>query len=184
MDNLFEILIYLIIIISFLSSIFRKKTRPKPPAETEQTTDREPVQPMAASSSDTSDDYDIVKEIEKLFKMETEGDIQKPEPAKTLPSQTKRTTIESMKEEGKVSAPSAAAMNRWEAERKRVEERKGKIDSSIEVQAKKFEQLLSKKTVTDRMEIKNIRAKLKQKQSFREFIIVSEILGKPKAFRR
>ncbi len=186
MDNLFELLIYLIIIISFLSSIFRKKKPQNPPQEAEQQPEVKPQSAAASSGSATEEDYDIVKEIEKLFQMDTREEPYNPAKVEHTPPASRRTTIEAKKEEQEArrSTLKSPEISKWESEKRKLEERKKKIDSSVEAQAKKFEDMLTRKREAGALELKNIRTKLKQKQSFREFIIVSEILGKPKALRR
>ena len=69
MDNFFEILIYLLIIISFLSGLFRKKDKKKRPPlqkpESQQPTERE----LSVAQSPPKEEYDVLKEIEDFFKV-------------------------------------------------------------------------------------------------------------------
>jgi hypothetical protein len=51
-----------------------------------------------------------------------------------------------------------------------------------EERAKEFEKQLNKKEYNSDWFNKNIRAKLKSPESLKDYIIISEILGKPKAF--
>lgn len=72
MDNFFEIVIWLFVIISFLSSLFKKKKTPEQPKQTYKkpspyygegtSTYKQPQQ-----QTPKQDDYDILKEIEGLF---------------------------------------------------------------------------------------------------------------------
>ncbi|HSL89763.1 MAG TPA: hypothetical protein VK870_10700, partial [Ignavibacteriaceae bacterium] len=78
MDNFFEILIYLFIIVTFLSSIFKKKkpVPQKPEARVPQQREEvdisySPEQEMESTpvKSSSTDEYDILKELEQFFKV-------------------------------------------------------------------------------------------------------------------
>ena len=64
-----------------------------------------------------------------------------------------------------------------------AEERK-KVNSKIEEEAKSFEKFLNQEEKLDSIILKTTKERLKHPQSLKEFIVISEILGKPKALRR
>lgn len=213
MDDLFQYLIWGIIIFSFLSSFFKKK---EPPKQTPLPKAKQPGSGSYQQNSDADrvvasqkqDEYDILKEIENLFK----GEIKTPAPLKKpqLASEDyyrgheiKDRNIESTEDEryyrdvqkrpaieNSLSLEESANLeNRTNLERKTAIEQlsyaktKTKIDSKTEKDAEKFEMILSeleKRTTKQNQFI----SKIKNPVSVREYILFSEILGKPKALRR
>ncbi|HQJ46813.1 MAG TPA: hypothetical protein PK195_09230, partial [Ignavibacteriaceae bacterium] len=67
--------------------------------------------------------------------------------------------------------------------RKAVLRQSRTVSPKIEADAKKFEKLLSDKS-KQKTEINNFNLRLKNHTAIREYILFSEILGKPKALRR
>ena len=63
MDDYFQYLLFLFIIISLLSSFFKKKNKPENKPERPL-----PDPPAKPQRSSQQEDYDIMKEIEKMFK--------------------------------------------------------------------------------------------------------------------
>lgn len=195
MDNFFEILIYAIIIISFLSSFFKKKGQPKQPQ------DNSTKKPETISYSQRSaqvepeimnqknEDYDILRELESLFK----GEIKIPEQQKTQSSSETLSNIPDRDidtEIDKRTLRNAEDRNyikpRATERRTSIEQRKKemtKVDSNIEAKAKEFEKVLAgpRKQKAARTEFNR---KLKNPANIKEYILFSEILGKPKSLRR
>ena len=70
MDNIFEILIYLIIIVSFLSSIFKKKKQQqqRPPARQPQHEETYQTE-VSVPQTEKKEEYDILRELEDFFKV-------------------------------------------------------------------------------------------------------------------
>jgi hypothetical protein len=58
------------------------------------------------------------------------------------------------------------------------------VDKSIEEQASKFEEHLKKKKTAASEISKEIRTRLNDPASLKDYIIISEIMGKPKSLRR
>jgi hypothetical protein len=58
------------------------------------------------------------------------------------------------------------------------------VDSAVEEKAKQFEKLLAKPVQPVKSVAASIKTKLNNPQNIREYIVISEILGKPKALRR
>lgn len=187
MDNLFEVLIYLIIIISFLSSLFKKKEQPKTtqkperPQTTYQNNESDGFSEFESDSAQTeASGYDILSEIENIFNQE----LGRPKAqTESLPKQVSTANERSLEQE-------SVNYDRFELERKaaietqkRFQRDEIKIDSKTEKAALMFEELLNKqraKTVIANPLIK----KIKNPRMIKDYILVSEILNKPLALRK
>ncbi|AFH49958.1 Hypothetical protein IALB_2255 [Ignavibacterium album JCM 16511] len=186
MDNFFEILIYLIIIFSFLSSLFKKKEQEKKPGSSLPVPERE--KEMSTSSVESgmetkpAESYDILKEIENIFK-ENMG-IPAPQP------EEKNKTILQQKEEEKFDEAFSTNYDKqdarmFSAESRAIRSRDAvkKLDEKTLHEAEKFEELLKEHSILEKKK-HPIVDKLKNPQSLKEYILISEILGKPVAYRR
>jgi hypothetical protein len=208
MDNFFEILIYVIIIISFLSSIFKKKKAKAPhdqrPESMQYDTSasghmQEEAQPeITVTRQSQKSEYDIMKEIEDFFKVGGEQTESLPEKAESL--ETKTTVFDESKEQGKFKEhiPDESwhtttlsehtysdFRGRQSAKREGTVEKKAvKVDSKIEEQAARFEKQLEKYKPTTSEISKKIKERLKNPASLKDYIIIAEIMNKPKALRR
>jgi hypothetical protein len=194
MDNIFEYLIYGFIIISFISSFFKKK-KPLPKEPTDQT-QQQPIDPSisneiqipVSSQQQKTEEYDIVKEIENFFNVEQpqqtksrvhsdkriyEG-VKNRESYKPVPEKSFHTTTKS---EHTFTDP-------WDVKGKELEKRKKNLSPQIEKQASAYEESLIKKESAATVIIKDIRERLKNPTTLKEYIIISEIIGKPKALKR
>lgn len=184
MDNFFEILIYLIIIISFLSSFFKKKepeqkrggNQPLPKSEPSDYTD-------AKIETKPEESYDILKEIENIFKENMGVPVPKPE-------EENKTVIQQKEEEkfqdafdrnydkedvrSRVSAESRAIKSRDDSKR---------LDEKTLSDAEKFEELLKSQSEFKKRKHPII-DKLHNPKSLKEYVLISEILGKPVAYKR
>jgi hypothetical protein len=186
MDNVFEILIYIIIIVSFLSSIFKKREKPKQPpvrnSQPEEYTEPE----VTVHQTQQKTEYDILKEIEDFFKVEGEQ-APKEIPVPVQPERGKMTKIEEehvKDEDWHTTTVSEHNADEWERKKEMVREKKSQVDSRIEKQAAVFEESLVK-TKRHKNEIaSSVISKLKHPTTLKEYIIFSEIIGKPKALRR
>lgn len=212
MDDLFQYLIYGIIIFSFLSSLFKKKEQPKPPLpksapKTGVQFPKEQESMELSKATQKADEYDILKEIENLFKdqvkvpqqqktnssvpreyydheisdkdLELENDIRiQREVESNIPIEY-RTSVE----ERNYIEPKGTIEKKRSVEDRITTRTKTKPDKKIDAQAEQFEKVLSglqKKSVFH----SEFRKKIKNPLTVREFILFSEILGKPKALRR
>ncbi|WP_304130619.1 hypothetical protein [Ignavibacterium album] len=186
MDNIFEILIYLIIIFSFLSSLFKKKEQEKKPGSSlplpqkESKTSAASMEQGMEIKSDES--YDILKEIENIFKENME--IPKPQP------QEKNRTVLEQKEEEKYKEAFDTNYDKQDAriisaENRAIKSREAlkKLDDKTIQEAEMFEELLKEHSASERKK-HPIVDKIKNPQSLREYILISEILGKPAAYKR
>lgn len=188
MDNLFEILIYVIIIISFLSSIFKKKQQPqkKPPVQQPQREDYYQVEKTEVSvpQSQRKEEYDILRELEDFFKVGDQTiDRKVPTPqqqTESLPSVEEHTKSEDWKS----PTESEHYVDQWERKKEEVTKRVSRIDSNIEKQAAMFETSLERNEAASSNLVLSVRSKFTQPSTLKEYIIFSEIFGKPKALRR
>ena len=201
MDNFLEVLIYLIIIISFLSSIFKKKTKdlPKPtrqsPAEKQggfdYQTDSQSKQEQPSIYSSKEVQYDILKELENIFKTDTERKQEAAE-RQPVPGTTSEKTRQGHFESSEWHEQTKSEHNPtysehtstdWEKiEREKMAGKQLKIDSKVTERAEQFEKLLRKKPIKGDRFVKILRERLNNPRSLKEYIIMSEIIGKPKAF--
>jgi hypothetical protein len=207
MDDLFQYLIYGILIFSFLSSFFKKKEQPK------QTPLPKAKQPDSMSypklQSDVGDvtasqkqgEFDILRELENMFKGEVnlppkqspkqtqyEEYAQNKIEDKNLETITDRRTLrnvdqnpsveykQSVEERNYIEPKGTVEQNKWT-------KKKSKIDPKVEASAKEFEKVLVS-TRKRKAAITEFNRKLKNPRTVREYILFSEILGKPKALRR
>ena len=185
MDNLFEILIYVIIIISFLSSIFKKKKQRQqtPPVQQPQQEEYSQAE-VSAPPSQSKEDYDILKELEDFFKVGTEPTKQEipvpQEPPKKITHLEEQTRREIWQER----TESEHLFEDWEQKKAEVKKRMARVDSGIEKQAARFEELLVRKETALSSIALTVKSKIANPSTLKEYIIFSEILGKPKALRR
>jgi hypothetical protein len=185
MDNLFEILIYVIIIVSFLSSIFKKKKQQqqKPPARQPQTDEHYQTE-VAVPQTQSKEEYNILKELEDFFKVgdePTERRVPVPQhQPETVTTDEEHTRREIWQEKTK----SEHVADDWERKKSEVKKIISSVDSSIEKQAAMFEELLEKKDSSYSSFALAVKSKMKNPSTLKEYIVFSEILGKPKAFRR
>ncbi|MDT3697365.1 MAG: hypothetical protein ROY99_13360 [Ignavibacterium sp.] len=200
MDDLFQYLIWGIIIFSFLSSFFKKKEPPKKtPVHKNKTADgnislRQTSKSEPEVITQKRDEYDILKELENLFKGEI--NIPKPQPPKVKKSyEYSETEIEDKNldlandtrlqksVEDRKPIGSRGTYDTRITSRKTVTSQPKAISPKTEADAKNFERLLSSRN-KQRVNVSDVNLKLKNPVTIREYILFSEILGKPKALRR
>ncbi len=75
-------------------------------------------------------------------------------------------------------------VDKWERKRSEVKKILGSVDSTIEKKAAMFEESLGKKEAVYNSLALAVKSKMKTPSILKEYIIFSEILGKPKALRR
>jgi hypothetical protein len=188
MDNLFEILIYVIIIISFLSSIFKKKKQQqqKPPIRQTQQDEYYQAEQTEVSVPQTQSrgEYDILRELEDFFKVGDESTVRKvpvpQQPAESVPTLEEHTKSE----DWKTPTESEHYVDQWERKKTEVKKIISSVDSSIEKKAAMFEESLERKESVYSSFALAVKSKMKNPSTLKEYIIFSEILGKPKALRR
>ena len=193
MDNLFEYLIYGFIIISFISSFFKKK-KPLPKEPSNQTPHQQTditehkIIDIPPSQGPKAEEYDILKEIEGFFNVDQpkqpeakiHTDEEMYEGAKDrenfipVPEKSFHTT----------TASEHTFTDPWDIKRKELDEKKKKISPKIEKQASAYEESLIKNKSTATGIINDINERLKNPSTLKEYVIISEIIGKPKALKR
>ncbi|MBE0538723.1 MAG: OadG family protein [Ignavibacterium sp.] len=200
MDNLFQYLIWGIIIFSFLSSFFKKK---EPPKQNPLPKAKQPESVSYPQQSDVDrvavsqkpDEYDILRELENLFK----GETNIPKQSNPPPKQSRDYIDREIKdedldlvvdkrmhqkiEERRASDSKASSERRTTLEQMNWNKKKPVVDPKIEAGAKEFERVLAGPK-QQRAAVTEFNRKLKNPRTVREFILFSEILGKPKALRR
>jgi hypothetical protein len=207
MEDFIKILIWVIIIISFLGSIFKKKNKEKP--KTIQNPQRDPEirtnipvkvesQPREAEDKGEIDSYnDMLAEIENLFKKDNEpsssmsGSIPAEGSLKAKTSdKTRIQTHEAQKmttqydpQWHKETASEHTLITDWGKEEK-VLEKKASADFNIENKANKFEEMMNQKPEPIGIFKHTIKEKLNHPATLKDYILMSEIIGKPKAKRR
>jgi len=203
MDDLFKILIWGIIIFSFLRPLFKKKQQDKNIPTTKSRTDSPGYGDLSVKESEPAvlsqknDDYDILRELQNMFK----GNLKIPEQPK--PKQVDPYNIYQSREikdknldlvvdkrmqrnvgdQNPIGSRTTYDDNKISDKEVVVVKRTRVIDSKIEAEAQKFEKVLSglhKKSIVQSEFIR----KIKNPATIREYILFSEILGKPKALRR
>ena len=186
MDNIFEILIYLIIIISFLSSLFKKKKpQQKRPSSQHPKEEEYTGREVATAQTKPAEDYDILRELEDFFKVGDDSDGGK-ETVSQQQTAPMTTSMEEHVESDSWHAPTESehVMDRWERKKSEVKKIMAGVDSAIEQKAALFEQSLGKKETDYSTLALAVKSKMKNPSTLKEYIIFSEILGKPKALRR
>lgn len=187
MDDIFQILIYVFIIVSFLASLFKK--REKPQDKKSEPTYKPSTRPTIETQPSQQEDYDILKEIEKMFK--TNIPVPEKEREKTLQKENLQTSSEHtrsdewLKPSQREHKPtfSEHTPEMWEEKRRKTEEKRKAVNEKIVQQAAMFEKHLTR-TSGERSDIKkSIMQKFKEPTSLKEYIIFSEIIGKPKSLQ-
>lgn len=192
MDDIFEVLIYLFIIISFISSFFKKKKKKlKQQVPGSQQNEHEQIQiPVQKAEPEVKEKHeiDIMKEFEKFFQV---GAPQKETPKEHNDKEMyegakERDNYKVVPEESfhKKTASEHTFVDPWDKKRTEIDKKVVKVDKSIEEQASKFEQHLKKKETAAGEISKKIRTRLKDPASLKDYIIISEIIGKPKSLSR
>jgi len=193
MDNLFEYLIYGFIIISFISSFFKKKKRlPKEPSDQTplQRTDimENKINDIPPSQEPKAEEYNILKEIESFFDV---GQPKQTEPKihsdkEMYEGAKNRANYIPVPEKSfhTLTASEHTFTDPWDIKRKELEKKKEKLSPEIERWASAYEESLIRKDSAATGIIRDINERLKNPTSLKEYVIISEIIGKPKALKK
>jgi hypothetical protein len=189
MDNIFEIVVGLVIIYSLLGPLFKKKKGKELPSPSkpdyEEMPEAELPQTTSAKKKDY-DDFDILREVEELFKEHLPQEIPAPKPKPRIEVKPK---IEPKRD---VPVDVWREHKRNESELKYQEKVKPKTVFKQKVEPIKNKRVqhsdfsIGETSVED---LSNLRAKeilvsIRDPRKLSDYILVSEILGKPKALRR
>ena len=185
MDDIFQILIYVFIIFTFLASLFKKK---KQQDNKNETTFKSVPQPGMETKTSQHEEYDILKEIERMFKQ----NVPPPEKEETLQEENSyKTTSEHLRTEDWMQSTqqehktthSEHTYESWDEKKSKTEKSRKAVNEKIVQQAAMFEKHVAR-TSGEKSDIKkSIMQKFKEPASLREYIIFSEIIGKPKALQ-
>jgi uncharacterized protein YcgL (UPF0745 family) len=193
MEDFFEIIIYLFIIISFISSFFKKKKKiqqkQQVPGTKVNAQEQTGLQVRKAEPEvKVEPEVDIFKDIEKFFNV---GKPQKETSEEhndegMYEGATERENYKVVPEESfhKKTSSEHTFVNPWDKKRKDIKKKVAKVDKSIEEQASKFEEYLQTKETAASEISKEIRTRLNDPASLKDYIIISEIMGKPKSLSR
>jgi hypothetical protein len=184
MDNVFEILIYLIIIVSFLSSIFKKKKQQQRPPAQQPQTDEQYQAEVAIPQTQSKEEYDILKELEDFFKVGSEQPQQQIPDQQETPTKVTQVDERTRREMWQSRTESEHYVEDWEGKTAEVKKRMARVDPSVEKKAALFEESLVRKEAVFSSIALIVKSKITNPSTLKEYIIFSEILGKPKALRR
>lgn len=206
MDDIFAYLIYAIIIISFLSSFLKKKEPAKqiPLPKNNESGNKDELQSYTAakeagSTQGKSDNFDILKELEKVFNSDFKiPEQQKPKQVdpydiyqsseikdKNLDLVVDPRMLRNVEDKSPIGT-CATYSDGTTSLRKNIYDRQRQpkiLDSDIRPGKNEFELVLAGPR-KQRETISNFNRKLKDPRTIKEYILFSEILGKPKALRR
>ena len=195
MDNLFEYLIYAFIIISFISSFFRKKKRKSLPKEQSdltlhQRTDitEDNIIDIPPSQEPKAEEYNILKGLENFF------DVGQPQQTEKKVHTDKEMYEGAKDRENYIPVPEKSFhtltasehtfTETWDEKRKELEKREKNLSPEIEKQLSVYEESLIKRDSVATGIIKDIKERMKSPSTLKEYVIISEIMGKPKALKR
>lgn len=139
---------------------------------------------VSVPQTQTKEEYGILKELEDFFKVGSEPPRQEipvpQEPPKKITQMEEHTRRESWQ----ARTESEHLVEDWEGKKAEVKKRMARVDSSVEKKAAMFEESLVKKEAAYSSIAMSVKSKIANPSALKEYIIFSEILGKPKAFRR
>lgn len=216
MDDYIQIIIYLFIIFAFLNSLFKKRDKEKTPPRPSNSPGSETRNSASSSGYEQKakqSEYDILKEIEGLFKGESgyadqrkmESEAEKAE-MRRVPSSEHTKDKEWHTEDSEWHSEDSewhSENKEWHSESEEWHEesttehelekswhtisaykRAPEVDASIEKEAEKFERMLAERNKVVPYPFDDLRKKLYSPKTLQDYIVVSEIIGKPKYLRR
>ncbi len=194
MDNFFEILIYLFIIVSFVNSFLKKKKKTEKKADTTQGDKNEIPQQVFEEKRPEASGKDILEEIQNLFnppvnepedkKKESFGDLWKTESYKEHYDKAdyhKPTTAEhEVTTSEHTPTYSEHSLSRDKLSQKKVE----LPEQTVVERLLPDDQTPDYSVKTANPFLLMLKKEFIEKDSLKKYIVISEILGKPKALRR
>lgn len=201
MDDYIQIIIYLFIIFAFLNSLFKKKDKKEPPRSSNSPGPgtKSPYSSSEYDQKARQGEYDILKEIEGLFKGEGEISSQRKMESDIEKAEMRKVPVEEHTEDKEWHTEDSE----WHTEEEEWHEQSAtehqlekswhtisqykripKVDAVIESEAQNFERMLAEREKEENYAFGDLKKKLYSPESLKEFIIFSEILGKPKYLRR
>lgn len=197
MDNFVDIIVILFVIISFVASLFKKKTPDQQNKSKYEPTPgyKKPVD----RASETAEEYDILRELEKVFNIPSSTTTTPPQEVRNenLRKSSEYTSYEGNRNASEVSSYEQTRksselesyeykVSEGEHSRSKLETTFGrtikKVDNKTEEQAKHFEELLKLRKKQNKTALE-VRAMLRNPDSIQKAYILSEILGTPKSLQ-
>ena len=202
-NNFLDILFYLFIIYIILSPFFKKKDKDEKKSPSQRSDNNIDLNSnyeneTAAYSSqlekkpDNNDE--ILKELENIFKDQQNNNA---------PVKRRSTKIEVEKAKQELAKRKAAETSSLKndsystysdwgnysesntlQQQQVIREQSGKFESNINEEAARFEEMLAKDQQVESRLMKSVKDNIHNPQSLKQYIVISEILGKPKALRR
>lgn len=178
--DLFDIIIGLIILYSLFGGLFKKKQPQKQSGKDHQQPRPEP-QKVEKTSYTEMEDFDILKEVEALF-----GKV---EPQKPTEVKYKPKPVVIQKKDESEYLPSYSEHTASDSFSIKKQDKIRKL-ASTPTKYKSLNQKLKELEVQFAGEVKIVRSehpllkKFRDPKLMKDFILVAEVLGKPKAFRR
>ncbi len=201
MSDYFQIIIYLIIIFAFLNSLFKKKDKENTPPGTSNPPDNVRGSTRVSQGYDQPPkqaEYDIMKEIEGLFKGEIDNTGRRKMESDIEKAEMRKVPVEEHTEDKEWHTEDSqwhTEEEEWHEQSKKEHQldkswhsitsyKKPVVDAAIEKEAERFERMLADRNKEVPYPFDDLRKKLYSPQSLKEFVVFSEILGKPKYLRR
>lgn len=196
MDEVFQILIYVLIAVSFLSSLFKKKKPIQPPPQDVLQQDQSNVgdkllMKTPPSQNQKAADYNILKEFESFFNLNVpaaaprQTSIAEHSDEQVYEGAKNRDNYVKVPEESfhKATSSEHSFTDPGEQKRTEIEKQKKTITPEIEKKASKYQTNLEIKDTAATEIAHNISNRIKDPATLKEYIVISEIIGKPKALR-
>ncbi|HKI79924.1 MAG TPA: hypothetical protein VKA26_15385 [Ignavibacteriaceae bacterium] len=177
MDNFFQIIFILFLIISFVAPLFKKKPEQQ---NGKAQKPKDSVNNRTGSESNRSKaENDILKEIESIFK--TSEEIKKPV-EDIEDKQTYQDSPYETPEWEKALKTEHTINDEWH--RPTTEADFEKESTLITEEANRIQKLIDARNRPVNIRLGVLRKSLKNPETLKEYILMSEILGKPRAFHR
>jgi len=188
MDNFLQILFFLFIIFSFIAPLFKKKKEQEQQTKAQDQNNPE-RQRAKAELKKEMEEYDILNEIQGLFKPPEE--VKKPA--------EKQTYAQSYEESPAVTQPyeeSSYETPEWEKalktehtvndewHRATTEADFNKESAVIDKEAKRIQKLIDDRNKPVNVRLGELRKSIRNPETLKQYFLISEIIGKPRAVKR
>ncbi len=196
MDNFIEILIYLFIIVSFVNSFVKKKKKKeeKDKADAMQKAQTETTEPVFEERQQEPAGKDILEEIQNLFKPPNENTGEEPKSA--FEDLWKTESYDEHYEEAEYHKPTTTehevtvsehmptySEHTISREKHSYEKEELPEESKMESLMEDHHQIACNDEQSNSY-IRILKNELKERDLLKKYVLISEILGKPKALRR
>ncbi|HKJ81156.1 MAG TPA: hypothetical protein VJ954_03985 [Ignavibacteriaceae bacterium] len=180
MDNFLQILFFLFIIFSFIAPLFKKKKEQGQKQQTKAQNQNNPERQRAkAELKKEMEEYDILNEIQGLFKPPEE--IKKPAETQTYEQSYKESPYETPEWE-KALKTEHTINDEWH--RATTEADFNKESAVIDIEAKRIQKLIDDKNKPVNVRLGELRKSIRNPETLKQYFLISEIIGKPRAVKR